>query len=79
MNVMPSYIQSGGSRGGARGVPPLFLSQNEKKMKDLCTVVVLSTVHCKRKQNQKIKQFHFKVDITFNFLKLLYYTFVFKA
>ena len=31
MNVMPSYIQSGGSRGGARGVPPLFLSQNEKK------------------------------------------------
>ena len=32
---MPSYIQSGGSRGGARGVPPLFLSQNEKKMKGL--------------------------------------------
>ena len=32
MNVMPSYIQSGGSRGGARGArPPLFLDQNEKK------------------------------------------------
>ena len=31
MNVMPNYIQSGGSRGGARGAPPLFLDQNEKK------------------------------------------------
>ena len=31
MNVMPSYIQSGGSRGGARGGhPPLFLDQNER-------------------------------------------------
>ena len=30
MIVMPSYIQSGGSRGGARP-PPLFLGQNEKK------------------------------------------------
>ena len=31
MNVMPSHVQSGGSRGGARGTPPLFLDQNEKK------------------------------------------------
>lgn len=31
MNVMPSYVQSGGSRGGARGPTPLFLDQKEKK------------------------------------------------
>ena len=32
MNVMPSHVQSGGSRGGARGArPPLFLDRNEKK------------------------------------------------
>lgn len=35
MNVMPNYIQSGGSRGGARGRPPLFLDQNEKKKNEM--------------------------------------------
>ena len=35
MNVMPNYIQSGGSRGGARGAPPLFLDQNEKKKNEM--------------------------------------------
>ena len=32
---MPNYIQSGGSRGGARGAPPLFLDQNEKKKNEM--------------------------------------------
>ena len=38
MNVMPSHVQSGGSRGGASGArpPPLFLDRNEKKKKKKC-------------------------------------------